>query len=97
MHATRSKAKNSSRKNYRHELSDADHEQLLDFLQTLSGMVVLCGYPHPLYDEKLRGWRKFERRALADGARERLECTWLNPAAEAARPFAQTDMFAEVA
>lgn len=95
MHATRSKAKNSSRKNYRHEMTDEDHAQLLSFLQTLDGMVVLCGYPSPLYDQHLKDWRKFERRALADGARERLECTWLNPAAEAARPLAQKSLFAD--
>lgn len=80
VHATRSTAKNSTRKNYAHELSDADHSQLLNFLTGLRGMVVLSGYPHDLYDSVLTGWRRVEREALADGARPRTEVLWLNPA-----------------
>lgn len=78
---TRSQAKNSSRKKYRHEMSNDDHAQLLDFLQTLHGMVVLSGYASPLYDNALSGWRRVERAALADGARERVEVLWINQAA----------------
>jgi DNA adenine methylase len=78
---TRSKAKNSSRKNYRHELNNEDHEKLLSFLNGLAGMVVLSGYPTPLYDEALSGWIRVERAALADGARPRIEVLWINPAA----------------
>lgn len=78
---TRSKARNSSRKNYRHEMSDADHAKLLSFLQNLSGMVVLSGYATPLYDDALSDWRRVERPAMADGARPRVECLWINPAA----------------
>lgn len=81
VHSTRSTARNSTRKNYRHELSDADHVKLLDFLRGLEGMVVLSGYPHSLYDEALTGWRRIEREALADGARKRTEVLWINPAA----------------
>lgn len=68
---------------YRHELTSDDHVALLDALTGLSGMVVLSGYPAPLYDTKLRGWERFERSALADGARARIEVLWLNPAAAA--------------
>lgn len=72
---------------YRHELNDAGHENLLDALLGLAGLVVLSGYPHPLYDEVLcRGgaWRRVEREALADGARARTEVLWINPAAAVA-------------
>jgi len=65
---------------YRHELSDADHVELLAGLRELSGMVVLSGYPHPLYDDALHDWRRIERPALADGARPRTEVIWVNPA-----------------
>ena len=96
---TRSKARNSSRKNYRHELSNDDHEKLLSFLDGLQGMVVLSGYPHPLYDGALKHWQRHERKALADGARERTEVLWLNPAAASANSArsAQMTMFAEAA
>lgn len=71
---------------YRHELSDSDHMQLLQQLRTLQGMVVLSGYPSPSYDEALPGWLRVDRAALADGAKPRTECLWLNPAAQAAAP-----------
>lgn len=73
-----------SLRGYRHELSTEDHRALLACLTKLKGMVVLSGYPSALYDDALPGWRRVERRALADGARERVEVLWLNPAACAA-------------
>lgn len=69
---------------YRHELTPDDHCELLAFLKTLRGMVLLSGYPHVMYDDALPGWRRLERAALADGARERTEVLWINPACAAA-------------
>lgn len=63
---------------YAHELSDEDHSNLLCFLKSLEGKVVLSGYPDPSYDLALEGWRRIERGALADGARERTEVLWMN-------------------
>ena len=63
---------------YAHELTDQDHEELLGFLRTLKGKVILSGYPHGTYDQALAGWRRIERKALADGARERTEVLWMN-------------------
>lgn len=85
-------------KNYRHELSDQEHDELLEFLCALSGMVVLCGYPSAKYDDALRDWYRVERIALADGARKRIEVLWINPAAQAAnlRPK-QKHLFGEAA
>lgn len=65
---------------YRHELTRDDHAALLEALKVLKGMVVLSGYPARLYDDALTGWRRVERAALADGARERTEVLWINPA-----------------
>lgn len=65
---------------YRHELSDDDHAELLAFLATLEGFVVLSGYPCPLYDDALGGWGRIEKETHADGARDRTEVIWLNPA-----------------
>lgn len=80
---------------YRHELTDADHAELLDVLQGLAGMVILSGYPHPMYDDALTGWYRTEKQALADGARERTEVLWINPAAREAflAAQAQPDIF----
>jgi DNA adenine methylase len=81
LHALRSPANPSDLKHfYRHELTDGQHGALLDFLRSLDGMVVLSGYPSPFYDDALPGWRKATVAALADGARERTEVLWINPA-----------------
>jgi DNA adenine methylase len=70
--------------NYRHELTAEQHLELLRTLNSLIGMVVLSGYPSPVYDAALPGWERIERPALADGARKRTEVLWLNhPAVKA--------------
>jgi len=71
-------------RSYRHELDDDAHAKLLDALQELSGMVILSGYPAPLYDISLSAWRRVECAAYADGARPRTEVLWINPQACAA-------------
>lgn len=63
---------------YAHELTDEAHAELLAFLQTLSGTVVLSGYPHEMYDAALSGWRRTDRPALADNAKPRTEVLWIN-------------------
>lgn len=75
--------RSDKRHGYRHEMDDAAHGQLCIFLRGLKGMVILSGYPTPLYDEL--GWDRVEREAYADGAAERTEALWLNPACIAAQ------------
>lgn len=65
---------------YRHEMDRAGHASLLEQLKTLRGMVVISGYPDPLYDDLLALWRRVEIEAFADGARRRTEVLWLNQA-----------------
>lgn len=83
-------------KDYAHELTDEQHVELLVFLRGLKGMVVLSGYPSPMYEKVLVGWDRQERVALADGARKRTEVLWRNPAAAAARPQRERSLFADV-
>lgn len=66
---------------YEHEMSVADHERLIGALAGLRGAVVLSGYRSDLYDAALVGWRRVDRATHADGARDRVECLWLNPRA----------------
>lgn len=63
---------------YAHEMTDVDHAELLSFLRTLTGRVMVSGYPSALYDNALHDWRRIERPHLADGARERTEVLWMN-------------------
>lgn len=73
-----------ARKAYRFELNDDEHRELLGFLKTLDGMVILSGYASPVYDDALPGWRRVEREAMADGAQPRVEILWINPHCTAA-------------
>jgi len=97
VHSTRSTKvrHNATGKSYRHELSDSQHRDLADFLHRLDGMVVLSGYPCSLYDELYADWHRVERYAHADGARDRVECLWLNRLAY--EGLAQLDIFREPA
>ncbi|WP_315792310.1 DNA adenine methylase [Bradyrhizobium sp. SZCCHNRI1002] len=65
---------------YNHELTDQDHIELIEFLLSVSGMVVLSGYASSLYDAKLLGWRRAEKEAQADRGAPRTEVIWINPA-----------------
>lgn len=83
VHDTRSMFK-GGKSAYRHELDLVGHASLLEVLRGLTGMVVLSGYAHPLYEQSLHDWRRVEFAALADGARPRTEVLWINPACAAA-------------
>jgi DNA adenine methylase len=85
VHETRS-VRNSSPA-YRHEMTDAQHEELASVLHTLRGRVVLSGYRCPLYDSLFSDWRRIDAAALADGARDRVESLWLSPNCPAAGLF----------
>lgn len=72
---------------YRHEMTDADHERLAEVLRSLKGAVVLSGYACPLYNRLYGDWHRVERAALADGAKPRREVLWLS------RPPNQAGLF----
>jgi DNA adenine methylase len=42
----------------RHEMDDEEHRRLLEVVEAMTGQVVLSGYPSPLYDRALEGWRR---------------------------------------
>lgn len=64
---------------YYHEMTDADHEELAEFLHGLKGMVIISGYDCLLYERLYSGWQTSRRKTLADGARPRIETLWLSP------------------
>ena len=64
-------------KDYRHEMTVEQHRKLAEVLHATKGGVILSGYPSPLYEELYGDWRRVERKALAEGARERVEVLWM--------------------
>ena len=79
VHSTRNMRRRNS--SYVHEMSDEDHRRLAGVLHGLSGMVMLSGYVCDLYRELYGDWEMVQVEAMADGARPRTECVWINAVA----------------
>ena len=62
-----------SGKQYRHEMTDADHEALLAALKAHPGPVILSGYHSPMYDSELSGWNIIERKAYNQNSQQAAE------------------------
>lgn len=63
---------------YKHEMSDADHKELLRLLTVHPGKVLLSGYDNDLYNKMLGDWNKVKKETLAEGGRRRIETLWMN-------------------
>lgn len=70
---------------YRHEMTVDDHAELLASANASTAMVLISGYPSPLYDDLLQGWERVEVVARAHRNAARTEVLWINPAASAVR------------
>lgn len=64
---------------YAHEMNNDEHRELAEGLKRCKGQVIVSGYACALYDEELYStWRRVERQAHADGAKDRVEVLWMN-------------------
>jgi len=72
LHSTR-----TSRHRYKHEMTDADHEALLQRLMLCPAHVILSGYPSEMYDSMLKTWHRREIQAMTRGG-VRTEVLWFN-------------------
>jgi len=77
---------------YAHEMTVAEHEELLERVQSIKGMVLISGYPSRLYDRHLAGWQRHKTSSRSHRNSPRTELLWLNDAAVAALP--QRGLFA---
>jgi len=51
---------------YDYEMTDTDHQELLNTILTLKAHILLSGYHHPLYDNLLKNWRHTEYNTYAN-------------------------------
>lgn len=66
------------RRIYSRELTDREHEQLLDCLLSLRCQVMISGYWSQLYSTKLDGWSASSRSVITRGGTLRTEWLWSN-------------------
>lgn len=62
---------------YRFDYTRQLHIELLEILKSLPCPVILSGYPSPLYDDLLDGWRTLELQVMSRGG-PRTEKLWYN-------------------
>lgn len=63
---------------YRHEMTTAQHEQLLAIVTRLPCHVIISGYWSPLYAQALREWRTIQFEAMTRGGTTATEWVWCN-------------------
>jgi DNA adenine methylase len=68
---------------YDHEMTDKQHEKLLDACLNSSAKIMISGYQSPLYTSKLKKWQ-FNYKTIANHSSQtdrkavKLECVWRN-------------------
>jgi DNA adenine methylase len=65
-------------KQYRCEMTDEEHEELLDILLSHKGKVLLSGYDTKLYQSKLSGWHRETTTAYSQVCSKKQEVLWMN-------------------
>jgi DNA adenine methylase len=62
-------------------MAEDDHRELLEVLDAHSGPVLLSEYAHPIYDERLKHWKRETKAVNAESGKDREEVLWINPIA----------------
>ncbi len=65
------------KKQYAHEMTDADHAELLEALLNHKGPVLLSGYDNDLYNGMLVNWHKEQIDTTAEKGKRRTETLWI--------------------
>ena len=65
-------------KQYRHEMDEQGHVELLAALKSHRGPAIISGYPSELYDSELRGWNRITKQSYNQNSDARTEVLWFN-------------------
>lgn len=65
-------------KQYRCEMTDEDHLELLDILKKHRGPVLISGYPSPMYDSELSSWQRETITTTDQLSQPKEEVLWMN-------------------
>ena len=67
-----------NRKQYKHEMSDGEHEELLRAAVASCAKIMISGYESEMYNGYLQGWHKKYFKSCAEQGRPRTEVLWMN-------------------
>jgi len=67
-----------SAKQYKHEMSDADHEDLLKKALKSKAKIMISGYESDMYNDYLKDWNKAVFQSCAEHNGTRQETVWMN-------------------
>lgn len=67
-----------NREQYKHEMSDGEHEKMLQKAVTSKAKIMISGYASEMYDDMLSGWYRKEFRSHAEMGSRRTEVVWMN-------------------
>lgn len=65
-------------KQYRYEMDDVEHEQLLDVIKKHKGPVLISGYDSKLYNEELKDWYREDTTCYSQVCSKKREILWMN-------------------
>ncbi len=65
---------------YECEMTDTEHEDLLNYIRNCKGRVMISGYPSEKYFDLLTGWNyeEFDIDCKGVAGSKRVECVWMN-------------------
>lgn len=70
--------RNGKQKQYKHEMTDEEHEKMLQKAISSKAKIMISGYASKMYDDMLAGWRRKEFRSHAEMGSRRTEVVWMN-------------------
>lgn len=65
-------------KQYRHEMTDTDHEELLKIILQSEAKIIISGYESEMYNDYLKDWGKRTFQSNAEHGLKREEVVWFN-------------------
>lgn len=65
-------------KQYKYEMTDADHEELLKTILQSQAKIMISGYDSEMYNKYLKDWNRAEIKSCAENGKKRIEVVWMN-------------------
>lgn len=65
-------------KQYKYEMTDEDHVNLLSALCDHKGYVILSGYDSDMYNDMLKNWKRISKKRYNQNSEQRTEVLWVN-------------------